>query len=840
MKILKFGGSSLKNVSTIGQVVNIIKEKIKTDRIVVVASALSGVTDMLLELIRNISGDLKKNRQLLWEIHNLHIALANDCLSRSQDLFIREFEVLFTFFLKEWEEKRAGNTSVQFTDRILAYGEKWSVTLLENVLKENDISCKKFFADDFLITDSEFNHANIQFHKSRRSVAPVEEYIRQNGIPIVTGFIGRTEKGETTTLGRNGSDYTATALALLLKADLVEIWTDSNGILSADPAVYENAVNIPFLSFREARALSRYKSNVLHPRTIEPLELSGIPLLIKNVYQPQHKGTLIAHRDPNAPQQNQVASLIVEENLQKIRLYGQRIEENEILFKVLDEVTGRLGIPDLHMLSGNTCEVFVPAEKRDEFVLLIGSQLWQYNFLSEIKISVSDQQYQFIAVVGENIHQTGQIPAPIREWMTNTDVDVFPVTSGRKPHTVEFIFQHNNPWQILDTIHQSLFNRPVIHLYIAGPTGKVGKAFLHLLQSNQDPVHQFRFKIAGVINSRNYVVDHDGIPVHEIEHRLQQGNSYDPEQFMNLISHGPGIKLFVDITPSETIALFYEKLLLNSVGIVTANKVANALPFLHYQQLHALAEQKQVPFLYETNVGAATPVIGMIKDFATISDRVRKIEASLSGTLSFILFRLNQGKPFSEALKEALDSGFCEPNPLIDLHCIDAARKLIILMRELGLQPDFNDVIREPLVPLHVPYINDRQLLEDVRELDEFWRKRVSDARKKGKVLALIGSFDEQTAQIQVREVRENSIWNQVSFSENIFRVFIKGFEQHPLTLIGAGAGPEWTAYGLIRDIHKAAKHFIQYTSYTNHVSDFFLKGEYSNVRNPGHKEKVA
>lgn len=814
MKILKFGGSSLKTAETIRQVLSIIAEKKKKADLVVVVSALYGLTDELITFCHSASLSRDLIRSFAEEIAGRHQSLGI-ALIRSPRI-LRDYsqklsELKEVFFQTAGLLMSESSHWNRLKDAILSYGEKFSSVLVSAALKDRGLNAVPVFADQVLVTSGDFGHATIDFVKSSARMNALREAVHEGKVPVVTGFIGSTPEGYTTTLGRNGSDYTATSLANLLHADLVEIWTDSNGILTADPDLYDKAVPLKHLSFREAKALSRYRNDVLHPRTIEPLEYKGIPLLIKNVYQPHHHGTIISFFNPRLDANWLVKSFVFSGNLLKISIISRKIAENQIFDALLDRLFQRLGIPSLVYPHELGADVYVPAEVKEQFILLLGSELVQTGYRIPFQIQISPKNFSFIGAIGENLHTNDQLEKEITGRLYRQTSQVQVRRDGQRPHAMEFFLDDVEPSGVLSLLHDYLYFRRRVHLFIAGASGKVGTSLLRRLEEWQNGENEVELVISGAINSTRMIISDNPIPAGEVLFRLAGGEKKNLDRFIRKISEFQEPAIFIDVTPSEEVARMYEKILLNGIGLVTANKIANASDETYYRQIHNIARLLKIPFYYETNVGSATPIIDLLQKLHGNHEEIYRIEALLSGTLAFIMNQVNEGIPFSAAILDAIERGYCEPDPMIDLAGKDAARKFVILLREIGFPVELEDIPVEALIPEEELLPDRSNLLQVAAARDQHWKIEAENARKAGKRLVYLAVFEPSGFSLRVEKVSESSIWAVGNLSENIFRVYLKDFPDTPLTLTGFGAGIEWTARGVFSDILKAAED-LKYT----------------------------
>lgn len=812
MRVLKFGGSSVGTPVRILEVIDILQDYItKKYLTAVVFSAFQGVTDSLILLGKKaVAGD-KSSLDDIDKLQQRHIAAIRELIpdTNSKPLNKKTLEMFDNlreltqgvFLLKE--------LTYRTMDNILSFGERLSNIIITEAMTIRGFQVEYLDSRNIIKTDSNFGNAKVDFNLTNKRI---ENYFKShNKVQIVTGFIGSNANGETTTLGRGGSDYTASILGAALDADLIEIWTDVDGILTADPKKVESAFPIKAVTYEEAMELSHFGAKVIYPPTMQPALEKKIKLVIKNTFNPKFKGTLILERQPNIAFSVKGTSSI--DDITLLTITG----------------SGMIGVP------GIASRLFGSLAKRDISVIMItqGSsehticiavlpqfgmpakkaieEEFSYELRDRIISNVTlEEGNSVIAVVAEDFRQTPRIAGRVVQALGSNGINILCIAQGSSDLNISLVIQKPALKKALNVLHDTLFTQvpKTTNLFMIG-TGLVGSELFNLIRAEKEALESklnTRLKFIGIADSRKMLFDEKGINLEVWKELLDSSGSkssvtvfIDKMNKMNLPN-----TVFVDCTANEAVIPYYERILNESVSIVTPNKIANSSAIHFYNKIRNAAKRNNVQFLYETNVCSAMPVIKTLNDLVASGDEVIKIEGVLSGTLSYIFNEMKKGKKFSSIVDDAKQKGFTEPDPRDDLNGLDVARKILILAREAGAQIELDDVDVEKLIPagLNKAKTLSRFLIK-LKNYDKAFESRRLKAARKGQVLCYIASYENGKAKVGVQEIGEDHPFYNISGIENIISITSKYFDQKPLVIRGMGAGARLTASGVLSDILK-------------------------------------
>ncbi len=808
LRVAKFGGTSVATPERVREVVRLVAAM--PERRAVVTSAFGGVTDRLLEAIDAAKARTGDHRAVLDALRARHAEVLDalvpdgerEAVRRRLDAtFAATAELLQGVYLLR-------ECTPRFRDAIISAGERLAAPLVAAAFRQAGCAAVALDARDFVRTDDAFGEAAVDFEATGRLTRERFADIAPDVIPVVTGFVASTEEGVTTTLGRSGSDYTATILGGALGASEVVIWTDVDGVLSADPRIVPEAFTLPHLSYREAAELAHFGAKVLHPRTMRPLERKGIPLRIKNTLRPEAPGTLVTGEPPPSG-----ATLKAVTSVRNAAL-------------VLLEGAGILGVPDL------TARAFAALAEAEVPVLLIAQASSEGSLCFAVRgtdageaVRVLERTFErereggdlrglaalpdlaLLAGVGDRMRQTAGLAGRMFATLGRARVNVLAIAEGASEHNLSAVVRDAEAPQAVGALHEAFaLRRTRAHLVVVG-AGAIGRRLLGLLGRQAPDLlerQRLHLRLAGLADSRHLVWDDAGIGFGAALDRLAEARATDAllDALTERITQARLERLVVvDATASEAVARRYPEWLRAGAGVVTPNKQANTLGAAFYEELRAAARAGEAPYLYETTVGAGLSVLSTLRDLVRTGDTVHRIEGVLSGTLAFVFNAMRGGAAFSEAVRRAADAGYTEPDPRADLSGEDVGRKLTILARELGLRPEAAEV--ESLVPDALRDVPIAAFWERLPEADAGWRDRLAAA---GAQLQYVSTLTPTSIRAGIAVLPPESPLADLRGAANVVAFHTARYADDPLVVQGPGASAEITASVLLADIARAAE----------------------------------
>lgn len=803
MKVLKFGGTSVGSAEGLRQVKRVVEAC--HEEVIVVVSALGGITDQLLLTSRMAAaGDMEYKNQLDQIVmrHRQAIEDTVDSSCRAEVLakvnaLLDELANIFkgVCLIKDLSPKTG--------DAIVSYGERLSSVIVRGVLAPAEL----FDARDFIKTKPYFGKHIVEF-------APTEELIRARfavmpKVTVVPGFIASdNQTGDVTNLGRGGSDYTASVLAATLKADSLEIWTDVDGFMTADPKVISNAYVIEHLTFVEAMELCNFGAKVIYPPTIFPAYHNNIPIRIRNTFNLDAPGTYITKDKTPDSRTIKGISSINDTCLITIRGLGMVgvIGVNYRIFKALSK-SGISVFFVSQAASENTTSIGVRNGDAELAVQVLSTEFAQEISMGEINPPVTQHDLATVAIVGENMRHRPGVAGKLFGTLGRNGINVIACAQGASETNISFVVAKENLRKSLNVIHDSFFlsEYQVLNIFLAG-VGLVGSNLLDQIRQQQEKLmreNSLKIRIVGITNSRHYIVSRSGIDLTTYKEQLAASTLVStPERFRDeILSMNIFNSVFVDCTASPAVASIYEDLLSHNVSVVAANKIAASSKYDHYLKLKNIARTRGVKFLFETNVGAGLPIINTISDLINSGDRILKIEAVVSGTLNYIFNEMNETVPMSRAIVMAKEAGYAEPDPRIDLSGMDVIRKLVILSREAGYHVEQEDVQKHLFIPAEYFEGSVEDFWKHIPELDADFELRRKKLAAEGKRWRFIASMDHGKTEVSLREVGPDSPFYHLEGSNNVILLTTERYKEYPMQIKGYGAGASVTAAGVFADI---------------------------------------
>ncbi|MDX2246602.1 MAG: bifunctional aspartate kinase/homoserine dehydrogenase I [Bacteroidia bacterium] len=812
MKILKFGGSSVASPERIDHVAKIIQNLHRQgEKIAVVVSAMGGMTDKLIEMSKlAAAGNLayldgldffsnqhrKVVNQLVRE-NDRHPAILQEIIDGQEELG----NLLRGLYLTR-------DLTPRTMDYIYSFGERSSAFILSQVLCSYGTKAIYVNARYSVKTDETYGSAKVNMPQTCDNI---RRHFSENpdAISIITGFIGSTKEGITTTLGRGGSDYTAAIYGYAVDAEEIQIWTDVDGVLTADPRRVKQAFSIRHMTYEEAMEMSHFGAKVIYPPTITPALEKNIPIRIKNTFNPEDEGTLIAKTAPKDKHAVKgIASIgdVALMTLEGSGLWG-RASIAARLFKVMDDKKVHAIIITQGSSEHSICFAVNPTQAEiaraaieEEFELEI-----KMKFVNRVKV---EKDLAVIAAIGDNMRSRPGISGKFFTALGKNGINVIATAQGSSERNITVVIKKEDEAKALTAVHDVFFlsSYYVLNLFVVG-VGLIGGTLLKQILQQKEYLRKNQYvelRIVAMANTRKMLFDKEGIDLNNWEEKLKNSNeNSDLEVFVARMKEwNLSNSVFVDNTANKDIVRFYDEILKASISISTPNKVAVSGNFRDYINLKSLADRQNVKFFYETNVGAGLPVLTTLSDLVRSGDRILKIEGVLSGSLSFIFNTFQPGVSFSKIVKEAREKGYTEPDPRDDLSGRDVARKLLILARESGIPMEAEEIEVENILPqscLDAPTVP--EFFTELEKADGLFEEKVKIAQGEGKVLRFIATLEGRKAFISLQSLDSSNPFYNLSGSDNMIVFTSDRYKDRPLVVKGPGAGAEVTAAGVFAEI---------------------------------------
>ncbi len=816
MQVLKFGGSSVANAENIKKVAQIVKNKVNNHKTIIVVSALGGITDLLLQTAQIASKNDEAYKNSLLEIEARHLSTVKELIPVAQQSSVLS---LVKKMCNEIEDIcngifLLGELSDRTKDKIVSYGELLSSQIIAYKLNADGVITQWKDAREVIITNNNFCNAVVNNNATNSAI---QQYFSTStaNCTILPGFIASTVNGTTTTLGRGGSDYTASIIASAANAVVLEIWTDVSGMMTADPRIVQAIKVIPNISYQEAMELSHFGAKVIYPPTIQPVMHKNIPVWIKNTFEPNALGTEI--KNETSTNSNAVRGI---SSINKISLLSL-------------EGSGMVGIPGFskrlfEALANHKINVILITQSSSEHSICvaiesvnatIAKQVVDEVFGFEIETKkleplIVENDLSVVALVGDNMKSHTGIAGRMFSALGKNGINIRAIAQGSSERNISAVISVNDVQKAVNVLHEAFFETVYkqVHLFIAG-VGNVGSKLLAQLQKQVEFLKtkkSINIKVVGLANSKKVLIDDNGIDLNNWNSLLQNAPEASIDEYLStIIEKNLRNTIFVDVTANDFLAAQYNQLLLKNIAVVACNKVACSSPYNYYKQLKETANTYNAKFLFETNVGAALPIIETLNGLINSGDTINKMEAVLSGTLNFVFNNYDGSKTFAQVVKQAQAEGFTEPDPRLDLGGKDVARKMLILAREAGEQLEMDAIENISFMPESCMQGSVEDFYAAMEKEEAHFKAIFNDAKAKGNILKFVASFSRNDdgsckAKVGLQHIDPKHDFYHLYGKDNIILFYTNRYTEQPMVIKGAGAGADVTASGVFADILRA------------------------------------
>lgn len=819
MQVLKFGGSSVGSAEAINKVIAIVIERIKKEPTIVVVSAMSGVTDQLLMLAQSASQGNEAYKTIIQHIEQKHLDVVRALLPIQQQAgtlsmvkqLLNELESICEglFMLRE--------LSMRMQDKIISFGEVLSSKIISAALASKGIQPQWVDSRNLIKTDSKYFNAVV--HKELTDTT-IQAYFSEKenksfDVYIAPGFIASDKDGNTTTLGRGGSDYTGAIYAAALKATALEIWTDVSGMMTADPRMVSNAKEIPQISYQEAMELSHFGAKIIYPPTIQPVMYQNIPVWIKNTFEPNHPGTIIENHSPKDA--NFIRGISSIKDICLLSLEGAGMVGIPGFSKRLFDALAKKLI-NVILITQSSSEhsicVGVNVQDAHQAKLAVDAEFEQEINTQKVEPLIIEKDLSIIALVGEQMKNHPGVSGKMFGVLGRNGINVRAIAQGSSEKNITAVIASSDVKKAINVLHEEFFETTYkqLNIYIAG-VGNVGGKLLNQIGKQVDYLKKalrLQINIVGIANSKQLLINIDGLDLNNWKEQLANAKSGGIADYVHaILENNLRNSVFVDVTAHESVANVYAQLLEKAVSVVACNKIACSSPYANYAMLKSLARQYNAAFLFETNVGASLPIIGTLNDLVRSGDSIHKIEAVLSGTLNFVFNHYTggkDGKSFAQVVKQAQEEGYTEPDPRLDLGGTDVMRKIMILAREAGQKIEMEDITNNAFLPVSCFNGSVADFYVEMEKQEAHFKKLYEAAAAAGCKLKFVASYENGKAQVGLQHISPSSDFYHLYGKDNLVLFYSMRYPELPLVIKGAGAGADVTASGVFADIIRAAR----------------------------------
>ena len=809
MKVLKFGGTSVANAQNINLVLNIVSEISKKDQLVVVVSAFSGVTDLLVLAASNAAAKDKSYKEIVSQIEKKHKDAIEELIALTEQSELIDAINSNLNHLKTLLDGcyLLGELSNRTSDTILSFGELLSSQIIAKALQQKNKNADYKDSREVIKTNNHFGKAVVNFDVTNKLIADFFKST-SNTVTVMPGFIASSEDGNTTTLGRGGSDYTAAIVAGALNSSQLEIWTDVNGMFTANPKIVKQAQPIETISYQEAMELSHFGAKVLYPPTIQPVLKKNIPILIKNTFEPDAAGTLIT--SVVTGKENPIKGISHIDKIALLTLEGSGMigvsGSSKRLFEVLSQESINVIFITQASSEHSIC-IGVLNSDADNAEKAINKAFELEIAQNKIDPCIIEKDLCIVALVGESMKNHQGLSGKMFSTLGKNNVNIRAIAQGASERNISVVINERDVKKALNTLHERFFedNTKQLNLFVMG-VGNVGEKFIEQINQQKKFLKdnlKINVRVIAISNSRKMHFDEEGISLKDWTALIENGETANKDAFITKVKElNLRNSIFVDITANEVIANTYDQYLEKNIAVVTCNKIACSSAYDNYSNLKQLSRKYNAPFLFETNVGAGLPIIDTLKHLIASGDKINRINAVLSGSLNFIFNNFSETYNFHDVVKEAGVQGFTEPDPKIDLSGVDVARKILILIRESGYEMEMEDIQNNSFLPVEcMNTTNNEDFFKSLTKHASHFENLLAEAKQKNSRLKFVASFENGKASVGLQFIPSDSPFYNLEGKDNIVQFYTDRYIDQPLLIKGAGAGAAVTASGIFADV---------------------------------------